>query len=313
MHRPLNRLLLAIGLSFVLLDAAWIGLGHFAIDAHKYALVALLMLPLAGAALWYDRHRHEPNLSALLGVAAFLVVFPAAASLLSYLALTVTGPRIDHLLAQADLALGFHWTAMMVWASEHSFLNAILNAAYLSVMPQTLLLLFVVGLRGRLEALYGLAFTLAFGAMMAIAVWTAFPSFGAFSVFDLPDAVEARLGLVLAADYSVILTHMLEHGPGFITPTEIRGLVGFPSYHTLQALVLFWYARQEPWLRWPSLALNLVVLVAIPVQGGHHLVDMFGGIAITIAAVWLSSRTVAWGKRVAGAVPAPLQPALATR
>lgn len=313
MHRPLNRLLLAIGLGFVLLDGVWIVLGDFAIDAHNYALVALLMLPLAAGALWYDHGRHEPNLSATLGVAAFLVVFPAAASLLSYLALTVTGPRIDDLLAQADLALGFHWTAMMVWASEHTFLNAILNAAYLSVMPQTLLLLFFLGLRGKLEQLYGLAFTLAFGATIAVAVWTAFPAFGAFSVFDLPDAVEAKMGLVLDADYSVILTNLLEHGPGLITPTEIRGLVGFPSYHTLQALVLFWYARQEKWLRWPSLALNLVVLVAIPIQGGHHLVDMFGGVALTIAAVWLSNRTVAWGKRAAGAVPAPLQPALATR
>ena len=313
MHRPLNRLLLVIALGFVLLDAAWIGLGDFSIDARNYGLVALLVLPLAGAALWYDHRRHEPNLSATLGVAAFLVVFPAAASLLSYLALTITGPRIDAALAQADLALGFHWTDMMVWASEHTFLNAMLNAAYLSVMPQTLLLLFFLGLRGRLEQLYGLAFTLAFGATIAVAVWTAFPAFGAFSVFDLPDDVEARMGLVLDADYSVILTGLLEHGPGLITPTEIRGLVGFPSYHTLQALVLFWYARQEPWLRWPSLALNLVVLVAIPVQGGHHLVDMFGGIALTLMAVWLSGRAVAWGKWAARPVPATFAPALATR
>lgn len=313
MHRPLNRLLLAIGLSFVLLDAAWIGLGDFAIDARNYGLVALLVLPLAGAALWYDHYRHEPNLSATLGVASFLVVFPAAASLLSYLALTVTGPRIDNLLAQADLALGFRWTEMMLLASEHPFLNAVLNAAYLSVMPQTLLLLFFLGLRGRLEALYGLALALAFGAIIAVTIWTAFPSFGAFSVFDLPDTVEAKLGLVLAADYGRILTGMLEHGPGLITPTEIRGLVGFPSYHTLQALVLFWYARQEPWLRWPSLALNLVVLAAIPVQGGHHLVDMFGGIALTAVAVWLSGRAVAWGKRAASHVPAAFEAALATR
>ncbi|HEX2761620.1 MAG TPA: phosphatase PAP2 family protein, partial [Rhizomicrobium sp.] len=293
----------------VLLDAALLALGDFALDARSYALVAMLVAPLASAALWYDRARNEPNLSATLSVAVFLIVFPAAASLFSYLALTMTGPRIDNLLAAADLAIGFRWTGLMALAADHPVLNAVLNAAYLSVLPQTLLLLFFLGLRGRLEALYGLALALTFGAVITVAFWTAFPSFGAFSVFRLPPAVESRLGLVLAADYGRILTHMLEHGPGLITPTEIRGLVGFPSYHTLQALVLFWYARREPWLRWPSLALNLLVLAAIPVQGGHHLVDMFGGFAVTGAAIGLSDRAIAWAKRAAGAVPATLNAA----
>lgn len=313
MHRPLNRLLLILGLGLVLLDAALLALGDFALDARSYALVAMLVVPLAGAAFWYDRARNEPNLSATLSVAVFLIVFPAAASLFSYLALTMTGPRIDNLLAAADLALGFRWTEVMTLASEHPGITGLLSAAYLSVLPQTLLLLFVLGLRGRLEALYGLALALCFGAIITLTVWTAFPAFGAFSVFDLPAAVEARLGLSVDANYARILDQMLEQGPGLITPVEIRGLIGFPSYHTLQALVLFWYVRQEPWLRWPSLALNLLVLAAIPVHGGHHLVDMFGGVAVTVAAVWLSSRAIAWARRSAARVPMPLKPALAAR
>jgi hypothetical protein len=313
MHRPLNRLLLAFGLGSVLLDAALLAFGDFALDARGYALVAMLVLPLAGGAIYYDRIRAEPNLSATLSVAVFLIVFPAAASLFSYLALTITGPQIDNLLAAADLALGFHWTAVMTLASEHPGITRLLSAAYLSVLPQTLLLLFLLGLRGKLEALYGLALALCFGAIITLTIWTAFPAFGAFAVFDLPATVETRLGLSVNADYARVLGRMLEQGPGLITPVEIRGLVGFPSYHTLQALVLFWYVRREPWLRWPSLALNLLVLAAIPVHGGHHLVDMFAGIAVTVAAIWLSGRAVAWGKRSAAAAPAGLDAALAAR
>ena len=85
MHHPLNRLLLLLASALVLLDAAWIGLGHFAIDAGKYALVGAMVVPLALGALYYERRRDEPALSATLSVAAFLIVFPAAASLLSYL------------------------------------------------------------------------------------------------------------------------------------------------------------------------------------------------------------------------------------
>lgn len=309
MHRALNRLLLAIALPLVLLDAAWIALGHFSIDARNYALVAGLVAPLAAASLWYDHARDEPRLSATLAVASFLIVFPAAASLYSYLAVTIAGPRIDGLLAAADLALGFHWTALMGWAAAHPWINAVFSAAYLSVLPQTVLLLFVLGMSGRLEALYGLALALAFGAIITLAIWTALPSFGAFSVFALPDAVAAKLGLALGADYGRILENMLAHGPGLITPVEIRGLVGFPSYHTLQALVLAWFGWRAPVWRWVALPLNLAVLAAIPVEGGHHLMDMAGGVAVTAAALALAMWCVT--RAQAPKAAAALRPALA--
>ena len=311
MQRPLNRLLLLIGVAFVVLDAAWIVAGHFVIDARDYGIVFLLVLPLAAGAFYYDHMRNEAALSATLAVSAFLVVFPAAASLLSYLLLTITGPRIDGLLASADLAIGFRWTQVMAIAADHPRLNALLGFVYLSVVPQTVVLILALGLRGQLESLYGMAFALAIGAVITLAVWTAFPSFGAFSVFVLPDAVAEKLGLVLGFDYAHALVAMLRRGPGLISPTEVRGIVGFPSYHTLQALVLFWYARREPYLRGVALGLNLGVLAAIPVQGGHHLMDMFGGMIVTIAAIGLAGRIVMWTKGPVAGAAAPLESALA--
>jgi hypothetical protein len=172
----------------------------------------------------------------------------------------------------------------------------------MSVMPQTLLLILLLGFGKKLDDLYGLALALCFGAMLALAIWTAFPSFGAFSVFALPAQVTSKLGLVLGFDYARVLVHMLKDGPGFISPKELRGLVGFPSYHTLQALVLAWYARHLPWWRWVALALNAAVLVAVPIQGGHHLVDMAGGVAITLIAAALARTVLDWAKRPAPAV-----------
>lgn len=299
MQRRLNWLLLLIGLALVALDAGWIVAGHFAIDARLYVLTAVLILPLAGASIYYEHYRNEVAIGATLAVSAFLVVFPAAAALLSYLLLTITGPRIDGLLASADLALGFHWTQVMTFAADHPTVNDLLGLAYVSVMPQTVVLIIALGMRGRLQALYGMALALAIGAGITLAIWTAFPSFGAFSVFTLPDSVASRLGLVLGFDYAHALVGMLQHGPGFISPTELRGLVGFPSYHTLQALVLFWYVRREPWLRTISLCLNIVVLCAIPVQGGHHLVDMIGGAIVTVVSITLAGRIIHWAEKSA--------------
>jgi PAP2 superfamily len=305
MHAILNRVLFAIAAAIVGIDAVWVIIGHFAIDVRNYAMLLLLVPPLAGGAMFYSRVRHEPALSATLAASAYLIVFSAGCCLLSYLALTVAGPRIDGLLAAIDHAMGFSWPAVMTLASDHRVITAFLGFAYLSVMPQIVLLILVLGWQQRLADLYGLCLALSLGALVAVAVWTLFPSFGAFSVFDLPHTVSAKLGLALDGDYGRDLVAMLKNGPGFITPKELRGIIGFPSYHTVQALVLIWYARNIPWLRWAALALNVLVLMATPIHGGHHLIDLVGGAVVAWASIALAGRIVGFAERRAQ-VSAPL-------
>ncbi len=81
---------------------------------------------------------------------------------------------------------------------------------------------------------------------------------------------------------------LLKNGPGHISPAELRGIVGFPSYHTVQALVLIWYGWRVVYVRWAALLLNIVVLIATPIQGGHHLIDMVGGAVVAVAAIALA-------------------------
>jgi PAP2 superfamily protein len=300
MQSILNRVLLAITTAIVLLDGIWLVAGRFAFDAHNYGLLFLLMLPLAAGSAYYGLLRRDVGLSAVLACSAYLVVFSAGASLLSYLLVAIAGPRIDTLLAHADQAIGFDWPTVMGIVARHPGANLVLKAAYVSVMPQTMVLLLALGWSQKIDELYRLSLALSTGAIITLTVWAMTPSFGAFSVFTLPDAVAGKLGLVLGFDYGRALVQLLKDGPGFISPTELRGIVGFPSYHTLQALVLAWYARKIAIFRWPAIILNIVVLVSIPVQGGHHLMDMFGGAAVTVLAVALAGWIVsAAAKRAA--------------
>src|SRR5258706_256260 len=191
MHRVLNRILVGIACAVVTLDAIWLVAGHFEIDAHRYVLLAVLVLPLLGAGHYYHRYRNEKAIGATLTASAFLLVFSAAGSLLSYLLLTITGPRIDLQLALVDRAMGFSWPAMMGLVSHYPLVNETLRLSYLSVMPQLALLLLL-------------------------------------------------------------------------------------------------------------LALNAVVLVAIPVHGGHHLIDMVGGAAVTVFAVAMARAAITWAGQFDG-------------
>ena len=69
----------------------------------------------------------------------------------------------------------------------------------------------------------------------------------------------------------------------------MKGLVGFPSFHTAQAIVVAWYARKLGVLFYPFLVFNILVIASTPIQGGHHIVDVIGGLAVAALAIWLAS------------------------
>jgi len=288
-----NRVLLAIVATLVAVDAAWSALGHFDVDAKSYGVVLLLAAALAGLGLFYARHRPDPNLAAMLFGASFLCVFSAGADLLNYLLLTVAGRPIDVALARIDSAMGFDWRGLMGWASAHPLVNRELHRIYETTLPQIAVLIVCLGLFGQPERIYGFCVALAAGAAIAIGFWTLFPSFGAFAVYHLPMNLAAKVNAALDGSYARQLQALLSHGPGHISPAAVKGLIGFPSFHTVMALLTVWYARGLPGLRWLALALNILVIVSTPVHGGHHLVDVFGGCLAAAAAVWISRRVLA--------------------
>lgn len=285
MTRQLQRTLLAIVAAIVAVDVAWAGAGRFEVDKPAYAMLALLSAVLVAGGVFYTRVRKDENLSAMLFAASFLIAFSAAFSMLNYLLLTVAGPRIDTMLASVDRAFGFDWPAMMAFMTDYPRINALLQLCYMSVMPQIAFLIVVLGLSRRADKIYEMSLSIALGAVLTVTIWTIAPSFGAFSVYDLPPQVSAHLSVALDHAYARSLVDLLAHGPGRISPTDAKGLVGFPSFHGALAMIVAWYARDIRYLRWPALTLNALVLVATPIQGGHHVVDLVGGLAVTIAAV----------------------------
>lgn len=293
MNAFVNRLLIVLAGTIMLVDVIWGAAGHFRIEVWPYELLGVLMLPLIGGAVFYARVRRDFALSALLGCTAFVLIFSAATCLLNYLLITIAGPRIDDILLAADKSIGVSWPAIMTFAANHPGITRLLLFIYLSVIPQTAVLFVLLAWRQNTAAIYGFSLAIAAGALLTLAAWTLFPSFGAFSVYDLPPDVARKLGLALTGSYGQDLVRMLKEGPGLISPGDLRGLIGFPSFHTVQALTLAWYARSLPYLRWPAVILNILVIVSAPIHGGHDVVDLFGGAAVAVISIAMADRIVA--------------------
>ncbi|MDE2013267.1 MAG: phosphatase PAP2 family protein [Alphaproteobacteria bacterium] len=113
-----------------------------------------------------------------------------------------------------------------------------------------------------------------------------------------PPAVTQHLPLALDQKYADALMALLQNGPGHIVPVNIKGLIGFPSFHTFEALLIAWYARELKRVRWAALAINLGVIVSTPIQGGHHVVDLLGGAVVAAAAIALTAPVMAAATRM---------------
>lgn len=266
-------------------DTAWVVLGHFALDGGGFLRLGLLSLCLLAGAHVYQTLRPEPRLAAMLLGTGFLCAFSLGASLLNYLLLTRAGPRIDVELAALDRALGFDWPAAMAWMAQHPRLNMLALIAYSSMLPQVALLTIALA---TVEAhrVYRFCLALALSALSCIAIWSLAPSFGAFSVYPL---VDNHVALALDPAYAHELVRLLHDGPGLISPRDTKGLIGFPSYHAVLAILVMWFARNIRYLRWPALALNIAVLLSTPVQGGHHLIDVLAAFPIAACAIFITA------------------------
>jgi len=268
------------------LDGLWLALGHFRLGGGAFLglgfLAALLML----GARFYRTARPDPRLAAMLFGAGFLCLFSCEASVLNYLLLTKAGTRIDTALANMDRAIGFDWPAAMRWMGHHPGLNALASLAYTSMLPQVALSAIVLaGIEP--QRVYRACMALALSALLCIVIWVFAPSFGAFSLYPFSGA---QMNLALDSSYARELMRLLHDGPGLISPRDAKGLIGFPSYHATMALLVVWYLRDVKWLRWPVLALNLAVLLATPIQGGHHLVDVLASFPVAALAIFFTAR-----------------------
>jgi membrane-associated phospholipid phosphatase len=111
------------------------------------------------------------------------------------------------------------------------------------------------------------------------------------SLYTLPTDVAHRLEVALSCEFGKAQVAMLRDGPGYITLDALHGsLIGFPSYHGVLALIVVWYARSLPPLFWPLLAINALILISTPIQGGHHLVDVLASFPVTALSIWLATR-----------------------
>jgi membrane-associated phospholipid phosphatase len=280
--------LIAAVAALVLTSAAAFG---FSLVWHSFLAPGITVVVLLAGQWLYQTRRPDLRLAGALGATAQIMAFSAVGAPLSYLAASFNFPLTDQWLEVADRALGFDWFALFAWLKTQATASFLLRLVYLSLMPQTLLVVLALAVAGRIAELR--IFVLAFiaAAVATIALSAPWPAEGVWLAHGLK--ADGAIQLPASATSWPIFHGLRDGSYRLLVATGAEGIITFPSLHSALAVLLAAALWPVPVLRWIAVALNAVMLVSIPVDGGHYFIDIFAGVAIACLSLYAARRLIA--------------------
>jgi hypothetical protein len=230
--------------------------------------LALASLALLGLTLGCRLSAAGRRIAAVAEWILLWLIFAVAGALLTYLAAAQGGPVYDARLALADAELGFNWAAWLGFVAAHPALKLLLAVPYQSLVAQVVLSVLWLSWSWRDERNAELLINATLALLMTTAVFFLFPTLG--PCVGVPACQDAYV------DDLVGLRH------GNLPSLDImllKGVIAFPSFHAVLA-ILFTYAHRGSRIFVPVAVFNALMLLSIPSEGGHYLVDVFGGVTV---------------------------------
>jgi membrane-associated phospholipid phosphatase len=265
----------------------WLSLGCFA------GLCALyLILAAISRRLRFDRSRMAlamrliaERCRVVAHAFAFNIALFASFLTLTYLSTALAWPLRDAQLASIDRMLGFDWKYFLALTNSIPLLSAILVWAYKSSALQLLLLCLFLSATGRqnrlAETLALMAVTVLLTGIFNLVV----PAAGAYELYAPAKEMFSNFSSNAGMWHLDLFLALRQQAVPILDFANVEGLVTFPSFHTILAIVTAYGLRDVPYLRFPVAALSAIVIVATLPEGGHYLIDVIAGAGIAVAAI----------------------------
>lgn len=266
--------------ALLMCDIILVAVGNVQVDWKAYLPGTGFALFLYGLGQFYRNIRKDELLASTLIGAGSFIAFTLVASVFNYLLLPVKFPLIDQQLLAMDAWFHYSWNSTVELAAQYPAISSLLRLIYFSSLPQLIVVVLVLGFSGRLQSLWEFLAVGCFGVLACILIWFFFPSLGPTTLIEITPEVIQKASLGVTPAYGAELRQLAEFGETFISPTKVLGLIAFPSFHMVMALMAVTYLLQVPYLRWLALIVNLLMVPAILVHGGHYAVDLPAGALI---------------------------------
>lgn len=253
-------------------------------------------------------HMTRPRL--LFASAAFLAATNCVVRIMNYLGAVAGFPLIDAELTAMDDLIGFDWMGYLAFVNAHPWFAKLLEYSYQVPMALAMVLIVGLALRQEAERLREFLLLFQFTVLFTIAFSTVFPALDA-SVYYAPPAALTNNISPTAGVYHLEFVTALRNGTLFeIDFNVVQGLSTFPSFHTIEGILLVWCLRNGGASFYLALSATIIMLLSTPIYGGHYLVDLIAGAVVAGAAIAIYHRAAvleklkAWTAGLPGSQPA---------
>jgi hypothetical protein len=252
--------------------------------------VALPLVPLGFA--FYYRWRREEKLKNLFVVTFWAIVLDCVYGLPVYIAARQNVVLRDALLADMDRRLGLEVPDILRFMEHYPEVKHALDICYECLLPLIVLALALPVLCNKPASVAEFFIACVVSIVILIPLFAAFQAVGPWHYYGYaPNAEQERTTRVffaLKSDEWLALDS-----------SNSAGVVAFPSFHTILAVlsaIAFW---RIPYVRWLAALLACLIVVSTLTTGWHYVADVLAGLAIAAVSMaaargftWLDTK---WG------------------
>jgi hypothetical protein len=286
-------LLSAWALTLLLGGVDLISAERFGLTFVGWLRVSCVLIFLLAVGFIYGYSGRNRRLGDAGNYAALWVAFSAAGAISTYLAATFAMPLRDPQFVALDGWMGFHWLAWSEFIGAHRAIQLPLFIAYFTFLPQIVGSIIYFAHTGQTSR-------------NAEMLWIAMP---ALIVTTIVSAFLPAVGPYVhyfgrqTADIVVLMT-LRAGGSHTFAIDRLQGIITFPSFHTTIAII-FMYVHRPPSRSFvPVAILNGLMLLGIPSEGHHYLVDTISGAVVAAVCIVAVRR----GMRSRGEIISPAIP-----
>jgi len=253
---------------------------HTDVTSRVIAVAAVLGTILWIPAFWHDRRQIQLRDSALTLPWATLIAALLPFPLL--IAARLRMPLQDDFFARIDESLGIRVSDIVAWSAHH-WLGALLNHSYGVLVWMLVASIFVPALSGKSRDAQAFIEANLVAFAISVPLFALFPAIGPWSHYHFAasssqiDCQNQLLELRMPALYTL--------------GSQGVGIVSFPSFHVIWAILsvrALWGFRL---LRIPVSLLSIMIIASTLTTGWHYFTDLIAGIIVAIVSMYIVKKT----------------------
>jgi membrane-associated phospholipid phosphatase len=235
--------------------------------------------------LVYAVFRQDLRLSLLTGSLALLLAAACGASLVAHVGMRLRFPLQDSALAAADRLIGIDTPSLALAFAEYPWFSELLARLYDTTVPAVFLAAIGLSLASKAPRVWELVLGYSAGLFICCVISVILPATANFVHAGL--TAQELAGLPNGSGvFHLKAVHYFRDGNALLVePAKFAGVVTFPSFHTMMALIVAYGCRGFGLLSvlaW--LWAGLIIVSTIPI-GGHYVIDLIAGAVLWIAIV----------------------------